>query len=455
MVDVSHNGHDRRTRLQVFLRVVVHDGIFLFGRNDAHLATHVVSDELDEVIRHRLRKRQRLTEHEQTLDHVVRLHAEKLGELGNGCTLGNLHDGIVEHERGVEALLDGLHLHALASLGLTLLLALLAATLSLMGVRGGDGSTRLSEHLVALELFGLNRHLGITIFALALVLILELGNNLHDVAALALLRTALTLRGTVAALGLGLVGLLGLLCFDALLLGLDLGKQRAEVGRLLGGEHRRRALVLRCGLGRLLAAGAQRFLDSLFLRNFCRHLRRTSLGARFSLLAGNTLLLGLDLARKTLETAAHRSLFRFMLGLLGAGISLRRLAFATSTLGFAQCTFLLDGSAAIGLFLGLLALFFRLLLGKLLSFLGIDLASTLLDLGRKILANLIDVGIGKHARMAFRRYLHLVQPVEQFLARHVEFFRQFMYSHAGHVPLLLFSSDATARVARHFAGDAL
>ena len=86
---------------------------------------------------------------------------------------------------------------------------------------------------------------------------------------------------------------------------------------------------------------------------------------------------------------------------------------------------------------------------------GVKLLGALLDFRRQILSNLIDVGIGKHARMAFRRYLHLVQPVEQFLARHIEFFRQFMYSHAGHVPLLLFSSDATARVARHLAGDAL
>ena len=125
------------------------------------------------------------------------------------------------------------------------------------------------------------------------------------------------------------------------------------------------------------------------------------------------------------------------------------------TLGLALGALLLDRSSALGLLFGLLALLLCLLLGKLFSFLGVDFAGTLFDLGREALADFLNVGIGKHACMAFRRYLHLMQPVEQFLARHVKLFRQFMYSHAGHVPLLLFSSDATARVARHLAGNAL
>ena len=213
--------------------------------------------------------------------------------------------------------------------------------------------------------------------------------------------------------------------------------------------------MLRRRLGRLPPAGAKRFLDRLLLGDFGRHLRSSGLGASLGLLARDALLLRLDLACKALEAAAHGRLLRRMLRLLGASLALGCTALAAGALGFAKRALLLDSSAAVGLFLGLLALFLRLLLGKLLRFLGIDLASALLDFRRQVLSNLIDVGIGKHARMAFRRYLHLVQPVEQFLARHIEFFRQFMYSHAGHVPLLLFSSDATARVARHLAGDAL
>ena len=454
VIDVTHDGNDRRTRLQVFLGVVVDDGVLLLGRDHTNLAAHVVGDELDEVIGHGLGERQHLTEHKQALDDVVGLHAEQLGELGDVGTLGNLHDGVVEHERGIKTLLDGLHLHALASLCLALLLALLAAALTLMRVRGGYSGARLGKHLVALELLRLYGHLGIAILALGLVL--ELGNDLHDVAALALLAATLALLATaLGALGLGLVGLLGLLRLDALLLRLNLGKQRAEVGRFLGREHGSRTLVLRRRLGRLPPAGAKRFLDRLLLGDFGRHLRSAGLGASLGLLARDALLLRLDLACKALEAAAHGRLLRRMLRLLGASLALVCTALATSALGFAKRALLLNGRAAVGLFFGLLALFLRLLLSKLLCFLRIDLASALLDFRRQVLSNLIDVGIGKHARMAFRRYLHLVQPVEQFLARHIEFFRQFMYSHAGHVPLLLFSSDATARVARHLAGDAL
>ena len=79
-----------------------------------------------------------------------------------------------------------------------------------MRVRSGHSGARLGKHLIALELLRLYGHLGIAILALALVL--ELGNDLHDVAALALLAATLALlAAALGALGLGLVGLLGLL----------------------------------------------------------------------------------------------------------------------------------------------------------------------------------------------------------------------------------------------------
>ena len=165
VVDVAHDGDDGRTRLEVLVAIVVDDGELLFGGHYANLAAHIVGDELDELVGHGLREREHLAEHEQALDDVVGLHAEKLGELGHRGTLRDLDDGIVEHEAGIEAALDGLHLHALAGLGLALLLALLAAALALMGVGGGDGGTRLGEHLVALQLLGLHGHLGVTVLA--------------------------------------------------------------------------------------------------------------------------------------------------------------------------------------------------------------------------------------------------------------------------------------------------
>ena len=265
MVDVAHNGDDGRTRLEVLIAIVVDDGELLFRGHDAHLAAHVVGDELDELVGHGLREREHLAEHKQALDDVVGLHAEQLGELGHGGTLGDLDDGIVEHEAGIETALDGLHLHALAGLGLALLLALLTATLALMGVGGGDGGTCLGEHLVALQFLGLHGHLGVTV--LARRLLLELGHVLLDVHAfLAVLAAAALLPVGIGAAG----GLLGLLLLDALLLGLDLRKQAVEAG-LAGAEHR--GLALGSGSRGLVGSAlgvavAQGLFDGLLLGDF-------------------------------------------------------------------------------------------------------------------------------------------------------------------------------------------
>ena len=77
VVDVAHDGDHGGPRLQVLVAVVVHHGVFLFGRHDAHLAPHVVGDELDQVVGHRLREREHLAQHEQPLDDVVGLHADE------------------------------------------------------------------------------------------------------------------------------------------------------------------------------------------------------------------------------------------------------------------------------------------------------------------------------------------------------------------------------------------
>ena len=41
--------------------------------------------------------------------------------------------------------------------------------------------------------------------------------------------------------------------------------------------------------------------------------------------------------------------------------------------------------------------------------------------------------------MGLRRYLHLFQTIEQIPARHIEFLRQLVYAHAGHISLLILS----------------
>ena len=61
------------------------------------------------------------------------------------------------------------------------------------------------------------------------------------------------------------------------------------------------------------------------------------------------------------------------------------------------------------------------------------------DLRLQVLANLVNVGIVEHARMGLRRYLHFFQAIEQIPARHIEFLRQLVYAHAGHISLLILS----------------
>ena len=227
VVDVAHDRDYRRTRFEVVVGVVIHDRVLLLGRNDANLASEIVRDQLNEVVAHGLGQRQHLTEHEQPLDDVVGLHLQHFGKLCDRGTLGNLDDGLVEHEFGVETLLDGLELGALTRLGLTLLLALLTTPFALMSRCSGDCSARIGEHLVALQLLNLYSHFRVTVLAVRLCL-----KFWHE------LLVALLLLALLAALlcrALRLTRLRGgcSLLLDALLLGFDLAEQRIEI-RLSG-----------------------------------------------------------------------------------------------------------------------------------------------------------------------------------------------------------------------------
>ena len=104
--------------------------------------------------------------------------------------------------------------------------------------------------------------------------------------------------------------------------------------------------------------------------------------------------------------------------------------------GLALGELLLDGGAAGSLLLGALALRLGLLLSEGLGLLVVDFTRALLHLGLELLTDLFDVGVSEHARMRLRRNLHLMKAIEHLLARHVEFLRQFMYSHARHISLL-------------------
>ena len=450
VVDVAHDRDDRRTRLQILRRVVVDHRELLFRRDNAHLAIHVVGNELDQFVGHGLRERQHLAKHEQTLDHVVRLHADKLGELGDRGALGNLDDGIVQDKRRVEALFERGLGGALALLLLALLLALLTTAFAGTFLRGGlDCSTGFSEHLVALELFGLNGHLRVAVLARFGTLDGQLGHVRLEAVALrrSLLRAlAASLLGCALALARAvLCGRLArfLLAGKARLLAFDLGQKGAESRRARKRRQAGSLLFRGCGvsgLGSLLFA-AMGSGKALFDRTLLRDLARKRLSARTLLCLGSfarhALLLAFDLVLKRAERRVLQALRRLLSLLLDGSVRIAArggtaAARALSALRLAHGALFLDRSAALGgfgslLFGGMAALFVELL--RLLAF---QLASTLLDLGLKILANLLDVSVGKDACMAFGGDLHPPQAVEQLFAAHPEFFRQLMYTHAGH-----------------------
>ena len=52
VVDMAHDGDHGRAGLEVLVLVVVHHRVLLLRRHDAHLAAHVVGDELDQLVAH-------------------------------------------------------------------------------------------------------------------------------------------------------------------------------------------------------------------------------------------------------------------------------------------------------------------------------------------------------------------------------------------------------------------
>ena len=157
----------------------------------------------------------------------------------------------------------------------------------------------------------------------------------------------LPLAAALLFVGIGAAGgLLGLLLLDALLLGLDLGKQAVEAG-LAGAEHR--GLALGSGSRGLVGSAlgvavAQGLFDGLLLGDFLGHGRSAGAGLALGGLAGHALLLGFDLACQALE-----GVVRHLLGLGLGSCGLGRRATLAGTLGalrLAGGALLLDGLAA-------------------------------------------------------------------------------------------------------------
>ena len=86
VVDVPHDRHDRRPRREVLLGVLVLGRLDLLigGVLDDHLALDLGGDDLDLLVRERLRRRPHLAEAHQDLDELAHRHAEGLRQVLDG-----------------------------------------------------------------------------------------------------------------------------------------------------------------------------------------------------------------------------------------------------------------------------------------------------------------------------------------------------------------------------------
>jgi len=396
VVDVAHDGDHGRTRLEVLRVVIEAEGVLLLLAHDLDVAVEVVGDDLDEVVRHGLGKRERGSQEEEALDDVVGGHAEKLGELLDRGALRDLdhielREVLVVCDGGVDALLLGC------------LLGLLDPTLLTAPAASGgfarcllDGFAGLVEHVASAVDLGLSSHATVAILLVAAA----------SCALLALARTAIRIVGgglLLLLLGGGRRGWLLL--------------RRAGLSLLALGDGATVALALRLLLGGLFRLLLQ---DLLLLSNLveqaCEGLGGLGCGVlhavALSLLGGR--LLGGD---------------ALLLGLLARGLGDRTLALLLRTLLLA---------APLGLyavFLGLLGGDARLFGdGLLLGPLGcLDLGRACVEEGLELLAHDGDVGVLERGRRRLGRNLHLSEVIEHLLARHAIFLGKVMNASLCHV----------------------
>ena len=409
VVDVAHDGDDRGARLEVGGIVVEREGVLLLGGDDLDLTAQVVGDELNEVVGHGLRHRERRAQQEQTLDDVVGRNVERLGELLDGNALGDL-DGV--EVLGVHALgqrlLDLALLLSLCSLALTLLLALLAATGGL--ARGLlDGGTSLLEHLLAAVLLGLAGHAAVVVLFVV-------------VTALALLALALLVGVGEVHAGSDVVAGIGAMAVRTALGGVALGVVVGGVAivataaaTVIIAATTVTALGSALGLG--LVLGVLLLLEHGLLRGDLVE-QRTE--ARTGIGSGNGAALGL--AGSLLLLAGKALLLGLLLGLsLGAGCLLGSLGggelaalLLASLLGGDALTLGLSGTCGFlggsGLLLGLLG--------------GLDFLGAGLDHRGELLADHGDVSVLQGGGSGLSGNLHIGEMTHQFLGGHAELFGQ-------------------------------
>ena len=91
VVNVTHDGNYWRTWLQVLRIIVEGEGILLLLGHNLNLATKVISNNLNKLIRHSLGKRQRIAKQEQALNDVICRNTKKFSKFRDSRTLRDLY----------------------------------------------------------------------------------------------------------------------------------------------------------------------------------------------------------------------------------------------------------------------------------------------------------------------------------------------------------------------------
>ena len=84
VVNVAHNGNDRRTGLKIFWIVIEGKGIFFFLCHDLNFPAQIFRNKINQIIGHGLGKRQWASKQKEAFDNVIGGNAEKICKLGDG-----------------------------------------------------------------------------------------------------------------------------------------------------------------------------------------------------------------------------------------------------------------------------------------------------------------------------------------------------------------------------------
>src|SRR6476620_6155398 len=154
VVDVTHDGHDRRTHREVALVALVLTelevegleqlAVLVLGRDDLHDVVELLAEQLERLVVDRLGRGHHLAQAEQHLDQGGRVDADLLGEVGQGRATGQLDDLAVALADAHTADRRGLH-------GLELLTTrpLRLATATRRTARATEGTLGLAARVAA------------------------------------------------------------------------------------------------------------------------------------------------------------------------------------------------------------------------------------------------------------------------------------------------------------------